>query len=266
MPKASDGVGIDTARGQQPLELRAGEVRDRARGRCARARAARSRRRAAPRNAAAVRRSCHTIARWGVAPVTRSQATTVSRWFVMPIAATGSSIARHDLGRACRGVARQMSCGSCSTHPGRGKCCGNSRYAESRTTARLVDRERADAGRAGIDREDDGHARCSGQRSPQKAAAVSLAAPLPLGVGDGASAAGSARVRRAASSAASARWPGRNSSTSAGVVGSADPELEEQAVPMDLLERERRVALAEDEVVGPRAAPVRARTRACAGR
>ena len=38
------------------------------------------------RQAAAVRRSCHTMARCSGSPVRRSQATTVSRWLVMPMA------------------------------------------------------------------------------------------------------------------------------------------------------------------------------------
>ena len=54
-----------------------------------------------------------------------------------------------------------MSSASCSTQPGCGKCCGNSRYDRARGTPSLVDRERADAGRAGVDRDDDGHASAS---------------------------------------------------------------------------------------------------------
>ena len=76
---------------------------------------------------AAVLRSCHTMARWRGAPVRRSHTTAVSRWLVMPIAATGrSSSARRSAIVAC--TASQISTGSCSTHPGSGKCCVNSRY------------------------------------------------------------------------------------------------------------------------------------------
>ncbi len=78
---------------------------------------------------AAVRRSCHTMARWRGWPVRRSQTTVVSRWFVIPIAATAcpaASAAAAASANVAR-VASRMSSGSCSTQPGRGKCWGNSR-------------------------------------------------------------------------------------------------------------------------------------------
>ena len=56
-------------------------------------------------------------------------------------------------------VASQISSASCSTQPGWGKCCGNSRYAQVRSLPVLVDGERAHAGRPGVDREGDGHLR-----------------------------------------------------------------------------------------------------------
>jgi hypothetical protein len=79
----------------------------------------------------AVRRSCHTIARWIGAPVFRSQTTVVSRWFVIPIAASASRVtfvtfaARSAPVTACS-TDVQISAGSCSTHAGFGKYCGNS--------------------------------------------------------------------------------------------------------------------------------------------
>ena len=77
---------------------------------------------------AAVRRSCQTSARCSGSPLAGSQATTVSRWFAIPIASSSapwmpaSAIAS----LATRRVASQISSASCSTQPGRGKCCSNS--------------------------------------------------------------------------------------------------------------------------------------------
>ena len=82
----------------------------------------------------AVRRSCHTIARWrgrpvhavphddGLALVGDADRRRRSR----RRAAATTSVKRVRAPRA------QISSGSCSTHPGRGKCCGNSRYAKWR--------------------------------------------------------------------------------------------------------------------------------------
>ena len=77
---------------------------------------------------AAVRRSCQTSALWTGSPVDGSQATTVSRWFVIPIASrlAGSALASASACEATRLVTSQISFGSCSTQPGRGKCCRNS--------------------------------------------------------------------------------------------------------------------------------------------
>ena len=76
----------------------------------------------------AVRRSCQTTAGWITSPVARSQITTVSRWFVMPIAARSviAIPASASAPSIVATVSRQMSSGSCSTQPGRGKCCGSS--------------------------------------------------------------------------------------------------------------------------------------------
>jgi hypothetical protein len=73
---------------------------------------------------AAVRRSCQTIARRGAASVRRSHSTAVSRWSVTPTQVTSSSPA--SAMRAAASVACQISSGSCSTQPGRGKCWANS--------------------------------------------------------------------------------------------------------------------------------------------
>ena len=81
------------------------------------------------RHRSAVRRSCHTIARpWGL-PVERSHATTVSRWFVIPMAATFDGSTRSRTSMSVPRTASQISAASCSTQPGCGKCCVNSRYA-----------------------------------------------------------------------------------------------------------------------------------------
>ena len=81
------------------------------------------------RSAPAVRRSCHTIARWHGRPVDRSQATAVSRWLVIPIAAIVSARSRQL--RVQLGEGRldevQISAASCSTRPGAGKCWVSSR-------------------------------------------------------------------------------------------------------------------------------------------
>ena len=112
---------------------------------------------------AAVRRSCQTIARCRGRPVRRSHTTTVSRWFVMPIAATVSPAARSSdaTSPSVSTVTRQMSSASCSTHPGCGKCCGNSRYEEARESVG-TDRETPDAGGARVDRDHAGHVSTSG--------------------------------------------------------------------------------------------------------
>ncbi len=73
----------------------------------------------------AVRRSCHTMARPNGRPVERLQATTVSRWFVMPMHRGGPSRSASSAHTAS--VVAQISSASCSTQPGCGKYCGNSR-------------------------------------------------------------------------------------------------------------------------------------------
>ena len=76
---------------------------------------------------AAVRRSCQTMA-WPYGfPVVRSHATTVSRWLVIPIAATDEAPTRSTTSRSVSRADSQISAASCSTQPGRGKYCVNSR-------------------------------------------------------------------------------------------------------------------------------------------
>jgi hypothetical protein len=77
---------------------------------------------------AAVRRSCQTIALQIGFPLSRSHTTVVSRWLVMPIAATSDAFAFAfvNASAATPACVDQMSPGSCSTQPGRGKICGNS--------------------------------------------------------------------------------------------------------------------------------------------
>ncbi len=74
---------------------------------------------------AAVRRSCHTMARATGSPVVRFQTTVVSRWSVMPMAATGWSNSAVTWASVAA-TASQISPASCSTQPGWGKYCGNS--------------------------------------------------------------------------------------------------------------------------------------------
>ena len=127
---------------------------DRARARCARGRAVRARRRAARRSRAAVRRSCQTIARCSGRPVARSQTTVVSRWLVMPIArdrlARRAADARGDLGRASR--ASRPRSPPRRARPSRAPgSAGGTRGTRCAGPTVLVDRERADAGGAGVD-------------------------------------------------------------------------------------------------------------------
>ena len=77
---------------------------------------------------AAVRRSCQTSAWWSGSPVFGSQATTVSRWLVIPIpfSSAPSTPASAIASTATLRVTSQISAASCSTQPGRGKCCSNS--------------------------------------------------------------------------------------------------------------------------------------------
>ncbi len=83
----------------------------------------------------AVRRSCHTIAFATGLPVARSHRIVVSRWLVIPTAATSAADTRalRSAPRATSSCELQMSSGSCSTQPGRGKCCGNSRWSKATT-------------------------------------------------------------------------------------------------------------------------------------
>ena len=76
----------------------------------------------------AVRRSCQTMARCSGASLRRLQSATVSRWLVMPTAATSfpETPARASARRSVETVESQISSRSCSTHPGFGKCWGNS--------------------------------------------------------------------------------------------------------------------------------------------
>ena len=78
----------------------------------------------------AVRRSCHTMARWTGSELWRLQATAVSRWLVTPMAA-GASPSRPATSPSVDCTASQISEASCSTRPGFGKYCVNSRWAES---------------------------------------------------------------------------------------------------------------------------------------
>ncbi len=70
-------------------------------------------------------------------PVAGSHTQTVSRWFVMPTAASspGATPAASSASPATACVTAHISAASCSTHPGRGKCLPNSRYARPASCA-----------------------------------------------------------------------------------------------------------------------------------
>ncbi len=74
-------------------------------------------------------RLCQTMALATGWPVAFSQTTIVSRWLVMPIAATSRAGVRaaRSAALAVASCVAQMASGSCSTCPGEGKICGNSR-------------------------------------------------------------------------------------------------------------------------------------------
>ena len=105
---------------ENPLELRRGEVRIGTSPVRDRIRSLGSSRSARPSACPARRSHCARGARCDL-----SQTTVVSRWFVIPIA---RRVTLGDAGVASASSAAvrtdaQISSGSCSTHPGRGKCC-----------------------------------------------------------------------------------------------------------------------------------------------
>ena len=107
--------------------------RGRAPARCGPATSGRCPRSASSAHRAAVRRSCHTMARCSGSPVRRSQATTVSRWLVMPMArAAGAPSRRLATSARVTRTRAQISRASCSTQPGRGKCCRSARGRRGR--------------------------------------------------------------------------------------------------------------------------------------
>src|SRR5215203_2120494 len=82
--------------------------------------------------------SCQLIAFCNGSPVVRSHSTVVSRWFVMPTATTSATVscavASASATTCC--TLCQISSGSCSTHPGRGKMCWCSTWLTETTRAR----------------------------------------------------------------------------------------------------------------------------------
>ena len=78
-----------------------------------------------------VRRSCQTMALAIGWPVRRSHSTVVSRWLVMPMAAMSLALswALNSASSATACCVAQISLASCSTQPGCGKICRNSRCA-----------------------------------------------------------------------------------------------------------------------------------------
>ena len=81
-----------------------------------------------------VRRSCHTMALHTGSPVAASHTMVVSLWLVMPMAAMSLPLMSILVMASAMTEASldQMSLGSCSTQPGRGKCWGNSFWATLR--------------------------------------------------------------------------------------------------------------------------------------
>ncbi len=88
------------------------------------------------RQRSAVRRSCHTMARWRGWPFSRSKPTVVSRWLVIPRASTWcpSRETRVATSERVRRASSAISRGSCSTSPGEGKYWVSSRYSSSMTS------------------------------------------------------------------------------------------------------------------------------------
>ncbi len=79
----------------------------------------------------ALMRLCHTMALATGLPVARSHRIVVSRWLVTPMAAMSAAVAPAFLitARATANCESQIDSGSCSTMPGAGNICGNSRWA-----------------------------------------------------------------------------------------------------------------------------------------
>ena len=111
---------------------------------------------AARRSAAAVRRSCQTMALWIGLPVLRSHTTVVSRWLVMPMpaSASASSLARASAPRQTSTVADQISSGSCSTQPGSREDLRQFLLRRRHRPARGIEHDGARAGRALVDGKD----------------------------------------------------------------------------------------------------------------
>ena len=148
---------------RRPVDVLAASTRSSWRRSTGRSRAPSARAPAARGPAAAARRSAPpsggpaTRSRGGAArPVAGPSTTTVSRWFVIPIArrSAGSRRPRRAPRCATARETSQISSASCSTQPGRGKCCANSRYARPTEPRGLVEDEAGGAGRALVDGED----------------------------------------------------------------------------------------------------------------
>ena len=106
--------------------------------------------------AAAVRRSCHTMAGCSGRPVTRSHTTVVSRWLVMPIARR-SRASRPASARAASAVAStacQISDWIMLDPSGLGKALGELAVAATDHLEPVVDHQAGGTGRPLIDRED----------------------------------------------------------------------------------------------------------------
>ena len=168
MPNARSPSALDAALAAGATRAWSPRSTGRARARCARGRAVRSPASRSSSQRAAVRRSCQTIARWRGRPVV-----------AVPddgrLALVGDADRRRPSRPSRCGRARRPRRASRASRPrsrrrrarpspGCGKCCGNSRYARRRGRPVLVDGDRADAGGAGVDREDDAPRAQAGRR------------------------------------------------------------------------------------------------------
>ena len=143
VPKASSRAAGRCARGSTP----ASSPRSTGRGR---ARPPADQVEGSSAHRAAVRRSCQTIAGCTGRLAPRSQTTVVSRWFVIPIASRSPAAtpAAASASAAVCSTLAQISSGSCSTQPGRGKRC-SARGTRARAPQLRVDDEARRAGRPG---------------------------------------------------------------------------------------------------------------------
>ncbi len=135
---------------EQPLELGAGKIGVENQPRLLREQALRAPLRAARRRCRRCAGPARRSPRATGLPVARSHSTVVSRWLVMPIAATSAPemAAFASASLITPDCVAQISFASCSTQPGCGKCCANSRCASALMPPEAIEHDRAGAGGA----------------------------------------------------------------------------------------------------------------------